>query len=43
MLHKIHMKILYDGISSNPTEEHTEEDFLKIMSKQFIHKSWNFI
>jgi len=35
------MKILYDGIGSNPSGEHTEEDFLKIMSKEFTHKNWS--
>jgi hypothetical protein len=35
------MKILYDGIGSNPSGEHTEEEFLKIMSKEFTHKNWS--
>ena len=37
------MKILYDGIGSNPTGIHTEEEFLKIMSKEFTHKNWSYI
>jgi hypothetical protein len=37
------MKILYDGIGSNTTGEHTEDEFLKIMSKEFTHKNWSFI
>jgi len=37
------MKILYDGIGSNPTGEHTEEEFLKIMNNEFTHKSWKSI
>ncbi len=37
------MKILYDGIGSNPKGEHSEEEFLKIMSKQFTHKNWSHI
>jgi len=37
------MKILYNGIGSNPTGEHTEDEFLKIMSMEFTHKSWSFI
>ena len=37
------MKILYDGIGSNPSGEHTEEEFLKIMRKEFTHKNWSFI
>jgi len=34
------MKILYSGIGSNPSYIHTEEEFLKIMSKEFTHKNW---
>jgi hypothetical protein len=37
------MKILYNGIGSNLSGEHTEEEFLKIMSKEFTHKNWSFI
>jgi len=37
------MKILYDGIGCSPTGEHTPEEFLKIMSKEFTHKNWSFI
>ena len=32
------MTILYDGIGSNPTGEHTEEEFLEIMAKLFTNK-----
>ena len=32
------MTILYDGIGSNPTCEHTEEEFLEIMAKLFTNK-----
>jgi len=38
-----YMKILYDGIGSNPKGEHTEEEFLNIMRKEFTHKNWCFI
>ena len=34
------MKILYDGIGSNPNGEHTEIEFLNIMNREFTHKSW---
>ena len=37
------MKILYDGIGCNSRGEHTEEEFLKIMSREFTHKNWSFI
>ena len=37
------MKILYTGIGSNPSGQHTEEEFLKIMSREFTHKNWSFI
>jgi hypothetical protein len=37
------MKIFYTGIGSNPSGIHTEEEFLKIMKKEFTHKSWSFI
>jgi hypothetical protein len=35
------MKILYDGIGCNPSGVHTEEEFLKIMRKEFTHKDWS--
>jgi hypothetical protein len=34
------MKILYTGIGSNETGEHTEKEFLNIMRKEFTHKTW---
>jgi len=37
------MKILYTGIGCNPTGEHTEEEFLTIMSREFTHKDWRAI
>ena len=37
------MKILYDGIGSNQTGEHIEEEFLNIMKKEFVHKEWRHI
>jgi hypothetical protein len=36
------MKILYTGIGCNETGEHTEKEFLNIMRKEFIHKTWRF-
>ena len=36
------MKILYDGIGSNETKEHTENEFLNIMNKEFTHKIWRY-
>ena len=36
------MKIFYTGIGSNETGQHTEKEFLKIMSKEFTHKIWRF-
>lgn len=36
------MKILYTGIGCNEIGEHTEEDFLNIMNKEFTHKLWRF-
>jgi hypothetical protein len=36
------MKILYSGIGCNESEEHTEKEFLNIMAKEFIHKTWRF-
>lgn len=34
------MKIIYDGIGSNKSGEHTETEFLNIMNREFTHKSW---
>jgi hypothetical protein len=34
------MKILYDGIGCNKIGEHTEDEFLNIMNREFTHKSW---
>ena len=34
------MKIYYTGIGSNKTGEHTENEFLNIMNKEFTHKTW---
>jgi hypothetical protein len=36
------MKILYTGIGSNESGEHTEKEFLNIMRKEFTHKTWRF-
>lgn len=36
------MKILYDGIGSNKTGEHTEKEFLNIMNREFTHKIWRY-
>ena len=34
------MKILYDGIGCNTSEQHTEQEFLAIMNREFTHKCW---
>ena len=34
------MKIIYSGIGSNITKEHTENEFLNIMNREFAHKTW---
>ena len=34
------MKILYDGIGADNSREHTKEQFLNIMNKEFTHKNW---
>ena len=34
------MKIIYSGIGSNKTKEHTENEFLNIMNREFAHKTW---
>ena len=36
------MKILYDGIGCNKTGEHTENEFLNIMKREFTHKTWRY-
>ena len=36
------MKILYSGIGSNESGEHTEKEFLNIMRKEFTQKTWRF-
>ena len=35
------MKIFYTGIGSNISGEHTENEFLNIMNREFTHKIWN--
>ena len=35
------MKIFYTGIGSNKTGQHTEDEFLNIMSREFSHKNWH--
>lgn len=34
------MNIYYTGIGCNKTEQHTENEFLNIMNREFTHKSW---
>jgi hypothetical protein len=34
------MKVLYSGIGCKESGEHTIEEFLNIMSKEFTHKEW---
>ena len=36
------MKILYDGIGCNKTGEHTENEFLNIMNREFTYKNWTY-
>ena len=36
------MKIFYTGIGCNNTGEHTENEFLNIMNKEFTHKTWRY-
>ena len=36
------MKIIYSGIGSNKTREHTENEFLNIMNREFTHKTWRY-
>ena len=35
------IKIIYSGIGCNLSEEHTEEEFLNIMNKEFTNKNWS--
>ena len=34
------MKIYYTGIGCNKTGEHTENEFLNIMNREFTYKIW---
>ena len=34
------IKILYTGIGANPSEIHTESEFLSIMNREFTYKNW---
>jgi len=36
----INMKIFYSGIGCNITEEHTVDEFLEIMNREFTYKNW---
>jgi len=36
------MYIYYTGIGSNKTGQHTENEFLNIMKKEFTHKNWKY-
>ena len=38
----IDMKIYYTGIGCNRTGEHTENEFLSIMNREFTHKTWRY-
>ena len=35
------MNIYYTGIGCNKTGQHTENEFLNIMNREFTHKYWN--
>jgi hypothetical protein len=35
------MVIFYTGLGCNTSGEHTEQEFLSIMDKEFTHKKWN--
>ena len=37
------MKIFYTGIGCNKSTQHTESDFLDIMNKNFVYKTWKFV
>ena len=34
------MKIIYTGIGCNENGEHTKEEFLNIMNREFTYKNW---
>lgn len=36
------MNIYYTGIGCNKTGQHTENEFLNIMNREFTHKSWRY-
>jgi hypothetical protein len=36
------MKIFYTGIGCNQTGEHSENEFLAIMDREFTHKNWKY-
>ena len=36
------MKIFYTGIGCNQTGEHSENEFLNIMDREFTHKNWKY-
>ena len=36
------MKIYYTGVGCNKRAEHTEQEFLDIMKKEFTHKNWKY-
>lgn len=34
------MNIFYTGIGCNKSGQHTEDEFLNIMNREFTHKTW---
>lgn len=36
------MKIFYTGIGCNKTGEHTVNEFMNIMNREFTHKTWKY-
>ena len=36
------MKIYYTGIGCNKTRQHTENEFVNIMNREFTHKTWRY-
>jgi hypothetical protein len=36
------MKIYYTGIGCNNNGIHTEDEFLNVMRKEFVHKTWKY-
>jgi hypothetical protein len=34
------MKIYYTGLGCNKSGQHTEQEFLDMMKKEFTHKNW---